>query len=96
MMHLVFLRFSDNKSEAGRFMEGHKQWLERGFDEGVFLVSGSIQPKQGGAILAHNLSLDDLQQRVNEDPFVAEGVVSAEIIEVAPNKADERLAFLLS
>ncbi|NIC06573.1 hypothetical protein HBJ55_14175 [Halomonas sp. DX6] len=95
-MHLVFLRFSDNKSEAGRFMEGHKQWLERGFDEGVFLVSGSIQPKQGGAILAHNVSLDVLQQRVDEDPFVAEGVVSAEIIEVAPNKADERLAFLLS
>ncbi|MGL6253350.1 MAG: YciI family protein, partial [Billgrantia desiderata] len=81
---------------AGRFMEGHKQWLERGFDEGVFLVSGTIQPKLGGAILAHNASLDDLQQRVNEDPFVAEGVVSAEIIEVAPSKTDERLAFLLS
>ncbi|MBZ0331397.1 hypothetical protein KZO25_13855 [Halomonas sp. ANAO-440] len=95
-MHLVFLRFSDNKSEAGRFMEGHKQWLERGFDEGVFLISGSIQPKQGGAILAHNVSLDELQQRVNEDPFVAEDIVSAEIIEVAPNKTDERLAFLLS
>ncbi|RCV86826.1 YciI family protein [Billgrantia montanilacus] len=95
-MHLVLLRFSDNKSEAGRFMEGHKQWLERGFDEGVFLVSGSIQPKQGGAILAHNVSLDDLQQRVSEDPFVAEGVVSEEIIEVSPSKTDERLAFLLS
>ncbi|WP_245904465.1 YciI family protein [Billgrantia lactosivorans] len=96
MMHLVFLRFSEKMSEAGRFMEGHKQWLERGFDEGVFLVSGSIQPKQGGAILAHNVTLDDLHRRVNEDPFVAEGVVSAEIIEVAPSKADERLAFLLS
>ncbi|MGQ4877237.1 YciI family protein [Billgrantia sp. LNSP4103-1] len=95
-MHLVLLRFSDNKSEAGRFMEGHKQWLERGFDEGVFLVSGSIQPKLGGAILAHDVSLEELQRRVDEDPFVAEGVVSAEIIEVAPNKADERLAFLLS
>ena len=95
-MRLVLLRFASNKSEAGRFMEGHKQWLERGFDEGVFLVSGTIQPKLGGAILAHNASLDDLQQRVNEDPFVAEGVVSAEIIEVAPSKTDERLAFLLS
>ena len=95
-MHLVLLRFASNKSEAGRFMEGHKQWLERGFDEGVFLVSGTIQPQLGGAILAHNASLDDLQQRVNEDPFVAEGVVSAEIIEVAPSKTDERLAFLLS
>ncbi|MCE8025727.1 YciI family protein [Billgrantia aerodenitrificans] len=95
-MQLVLLRFASNKSEAGRFMEGHKQWLERGFDEGVFLVSGSIKPQLGGAILAHNASLDELQQRVSEDPFVAEGIVSAEIIEVAPSKTDERLAFLLS
>jgi uncharacterized protein YciI len=95
-MHFVFLRFASNKSEAGRFMEGHKQWLQRGFDEGVFLVSGTIQPQLGGAILAHNASLDELQQRVSEDPFVAEGVVSAEIIEVAPSKTDDRLAFLLS
>jgi hypothetical protein len=30
-----------------------------------------------------------------QDPFVAEGVVSAEILEIAPGRADERLKFLL-
>jgi hypothetical protein len=33
---------------------------------------------------------------VNDDPFVVEDIVSAEILEVAPAKADGRLAFLLS
>jgi hypothetical protein len=33
---------------------------------------------------------------VNEDPFVAEDVVRAEILEITPAKADERLGFLLS
>ena len=94
-MFIILLRFSDNKDKAGQFMEGHKAWLERGFDDGVFLLSGSLQPDPGGGILAHDTSPADLQDRVNEDPFVAEGVVSAEIIELAPSKADARLDFLL-
>jgi hypothetical protein len=31
---------------------------------------------------------------VNGDPFVAEGVVTAEILEITPSKADARLDFL--
>jgi hypothetical protein len=49
----------------------------------------------GGGIMAHNTSLSDLQSRVNDDPFVAENVVTAEILEIAPSKAEERLKFLL-
>lgn len=95
-MFIVLLKFSDNKSEAGQFMEGHKEWIKRGFDEGVFLMVGSIQPNLGGGVVAHNTSLSDLQSRVNEDPFVVENIVSAEIIEITPSKTDERLEFLFS
>ena len=94
-MFVVLLKFSDNKSKAGQFMDGHNEWLRRGFDDGVFLLSGSLQPKLGGAILAQASSLEDLQSRVRDDPFVAEGVVAAEVMEVTPSKADPRLGFLL-
>jgi uncharacterized protein YciI len=94
-MFIVLLRFSDNKGQAGQFMEGHMAWIKRGFDDGVFLLAGSLQPNSGGGIVAHNTSLADLQGRVNDDPFVAENVVSAEILEIAPSRADERLEFLL-
>jgi len=95
-MFVVLLRFSDNKAQAGKFMDGHKEWIKRGFDDGVFLLSGSIQPSSGGAVLAHNTPYSDLQSRVNDDPFVAENIVSAEILEITPGQADERLAFLQS
>ncbi len=95
-MFIVQLKFSDNKSKASQFMEGHNKWIKRGFDDGVFLLVGSLQPNLGGGIVAHNTSLSDLQNRVNDDPFFAENVVSAEIIEITPAKTDERLAFLLS
>ncbi len=94
-MFIVLLKFSDNKGQAGQFMEGHNEWIKRGFDDGVFLLVGGLQPNVGGGIVAHNTSLPELQSRVNDDPFVVENVVSAEILEITPAKADERLEFLL-
>lgn len=94
-MYIVLLKFSDNKGKASQFMEGHKEWIKRGFDDGVFLLVGSLQPNAGGAIVAHATSLPNLQSRVKRDPFVAENVVRAEILEFTPSKADARLNFLL-
>jgi uncharacterized protein YciI len=94
-MMIVLLKFSDNKAQAGQFMVDHKAWIQQGFDDGVFLLVGSLQPDLGGGIVAHNTSISDLQARVNADPFVAENVVSAEIMEIAPERTDDRLAFLL-
>jgi hypothetical protein len=36
-----------------------------------------------------------MQNRVNEDPFLAENMVSAEIIEIEPAKVYEQLQFLM-
>ncbi len=94
-MFIVLLKLSSDKGRAGQFMAGHKEWLKRGFDDGVFVLSGTLQPSLGGAIVAHNTSLPELQDRVNSDPFVAESIVNAEILDITPSKADERLKFLL-
>jgi uncharacterized protein YciI len=62
----------------------------------VFLVVGSIKPNMGGCIITHNTTLEELQQRVNEDPFVANNIVTAEILEISVNQADESINFSLS
>ncbi len=95
-MFIIQLQLSNNKAQAGQFMEGHKSWIKQGFDDGVFLVTGSLQPNLGGAVIAHNASLEEIQNRVADDPFVANDIVSAEILEIDPSRADERLNFLLS
>jgi uncharacterized protein YciI len=94
-MFIVMLKFADNKGKASQFMSGHNAWIKRGFDDGVFLLVGSLKPNGGGGIVAHATSLSDLQSRVDADPFVLEKVVEAEIFEIAAAKADERLRFLL-
>lgn len=95
-MFVILLKFSDNQSKAGVYMDGHNEWIKQGFEDGVFLLVGSLQPNLGGAVIAHNASLTELQERVISDPFVAEDVVSAEILEIDPKKADKRLSFLVS
>lgn len=94
-MFIVLLKFSGNKGQASQFMAGHNEWIKRGFEDGVFMLVGGLQPNLGGGIVAHNTTLPELQSRVNSDPFVAQNVVSAEILEITPSKADDRLKFML-
>ncbi|MGB2246524.1 MAG: YciI family protein [Alcanivorax sediminis] len=95
-MFIVQLRFSEHRDKAKEYMDAHNAWLRQGFDDGVFLLAGSLDSGMGGGILAHGASRQALEQRVQTDPFVVEGVVTAEVVELAPAKADPRLEFLLA
>jgi uncharacterized protein YciI len=90
-MHVVFLRFSKNRARAAELMERHREWVDQGFADGIFLVAGSLPASAGGAILAHNVSLARLRSRVRRDPFVVEDVVRAEIIEIKPSRVAKGL-----
>jgi uncharacterized protein YciI len=94
-MHIVFLQFTERKSEAGKFMQGHKDWIQRGFDAGCFLLTGSLQPQTGGVILADRISREELDHLLEQDPFVEQGIVTSNIVELAPSRVDTRLGFLL-
>lgn len=94
-MFCVVLRFSHNKLQAAQHMAAHKRWIEQGFDDGVFLMSGSLADQQGGMVLAHNITRDALEARVALDPFVARDVVAAEITQMLPSRVDARLQFLM-
>lgn len=76
-------------------MAAHSDWIASGMKDGVFLVVGSLQPNLGGAVIMHGLTREDAEARLAEDPFVAHGVVQAELLEISPAKVDDRLSFLL-
>lgn len=94
-MFVIFLRFSEQRSRASALMAGHNAWLQNGFDSGIFLVSGSLPSQAGGMILAHSADRSEVEAFIAKDPFVTDGVVTAEIHEVKAGRTDERLAFLM-
>jgi uncharacterized protein YciI len=93
-MYIVLLRLADG-SKAPAHLDGHKAWLQEGFADEVFFYVGGVHDGGGGAVLAAGISADQLLQRVSEDPFVVEGVVTPEIIELDTTMSDPRLAFLV-
>lgn len=94
-MFVVLMRFSGYKCRDSHFLEGHRAWIKRGFDDGVFGLVGSLQSGEGGAILAYGISLHDLQLRVEEDPLVVASLVRVDILQITPSSANEQLEFLL-
>lgn len=95
-MFVVFLRFGPNKDRARDLMAAHNEWVAAGVSEGTFILVGSLEAQGGGFILTQGEDRDAVEARLNDDPFVAEGVVLPEVIGFAPNRADPRLAFLLA
>jgi uncharacterized protein YciI len=95
-MFVVFLRFAASKDSAAQHVDGHSAWIQRGVDERVFLLVGTISSTGGGAILAHNTTLEDLKTRLSQDPFVANDIVRPEIVEFSPACTDDRLSFVLT
>jgi len=94
-MYIVFLRFGPHRAQAPQWMEAHNQWIQRGIDEGVFLLAGSLERAQGGALLAAHTTWEALQARIQEDPFVRHGVVEAEIHVISPSRLAPQLADVL-
>ncbi len=94
-MFIILLKFGENKAKAPELMEAHKAWIDQGFKDGVFMLVGSLQPNMGGGILAHNTLREDLDMRLRDDPFVAENVVDAEILELSPARTMDQMKFLM-
>ena len=94
-MFLVLLRFTDRNAAAPSFMAAHSRWVQQGFDDGVFLLAGGLAAGAGGAIVAQGNSMEAMQRYVDADPFVAEGIVTPEILQITASRADPRLQFLL-
>jgi uncharacterized protein YciI len=91
-MLLVLLRPAD-LTAASEHTEGHRQWLQAGLASGEIFLVGGLR-RGGGMFVAHGASADDLASRLKEDPVVAHGVVTPDIIEFDVTMTDPRLAFL--
>jgi uncharacterized protein YciI len=94
-MFIVLLKFSNNKKSAPQHMANHNIWITAGIDAGTFLLAGSLQPGLGGALIAHNISMDELLHTLSKDPFVAHDVVKPEILEIIPAKMNPHIEAIL-
>ncbi|MDR7029329.1 YciI family protein [Rhizobium rosettiformans] len=92
-MFILSLTYVKSTEEADRFMAPHMDWVNVGYDRGMFLASGRKNPRTGGLILARG-ERAELEAYVAADPFTVEGVAVYEVTEVAVTRTASGLEAL--
>lgn len=93
-MFLILLTYVRPLEDVDRFVSGHREFLERHYASGNFLLSGRQNPRTGGVILAKAKDRTEIEKILMEDPFSIEKVAEYTIVEFVPTMAAENLAYL--
>jgi len=92
---IVLISYTSPLNSVEKFIPEHNEFLDEQYRLGHFQLSGRKVPRTGGMIIATVASRSILDQILSQDPFHREDLAEYEIIEIAPTKSSERLAFLL-
>lgn len=87
-MFVVLLRYTKPLDEVDRHMKAHMAFLRAAYREKLFITSGRMVPRTGGVILARAENKAALTEIMKNDPFVANGVATFEIIEFNNSQSD--------
>ena len=92
-MFIILLTYTKPVAEVDQHLAAHRAWVNQGFGDGLLLASGGRRPRIGGVLLGHGADRAEIEALAATDPFVVEGVATAEVIEFRPSRLDPRLAF---
>jgi len=70
----------------------HRQFLQTGYDQGIFLASGPQVPRIGGIIIARAESMEDLATFLQDDPYLINNIAHYQYIEFEPVKSQGFMA----
>ncbi|MEZ5501611.1 MAG: YciI family protein [Halioglobus sp.] len=85
MLYIAILTYQRPIEEINRHLDDHRAWLAEHYREGRFLLSGPLEPRKGGLILARSESLQALESMLAEDPFAIHGLATYDVKAVNPS-----------
>lgn len=85
-MFIAILTYIRPLEEVDALIPEHVRFLDRHYDEGLFVASGRRVPRTGGVILIASDNREGVQTVLSQDPFAVGKVATYELIEFAPTK----------
>ena len=70
----------------------HSDYLLKGYNDGLLLMSGPQNPRSGGHVIARAESLEAIQAYFAQDPYALEGVGTHRFVEFNPVRHQPWLA----
>ncbi|SHE99634.1 YciI family protein [Dysgonomonas macrotermitis] len=85
-MYILILSYKKALSEVENHLDAHKNYLDKNYNLGNFIVSGRRNPRIGGIIFCRAENIEQVQVLIKEDPFYKYEIADYEIIEFEPTK----------
>ena len=94
-MFIVSLHYIQPLEVVESHLQAHRAFLDRFYQQGVFIASGRKVPRNGGVILAKGDTRAELEGILDQDPFRAQGVADYQITEFTATRTSADFAGLL-
>lgn len=85
-MYILNLNYIKPLETVERFLQGHREFLDEYYAKEKFLLSGPKEPRNGGIIICHCDSRDEVLHILSQDPFYINQIAEYEITEFYPVK----------
>ena len=94
-MFLIELTYKVPFAEIEPSMAEHLAFVVKGYASGHFLASGRKVPRNGGLIFCKAAGKAEVEELVQQDPFVYQNLVELRIVEFVTSRAHDGLKGLL-
>jgi uncharacterized protein YciI len=83
---LVEITYTAPIEKIEAILPKHRAFLQTGYDRGWLLMSGPLNPRTGGIVIARAPSLEELQVFFRSDPYALHRVATHRLAEFSPVK----------
>jgi uncharacterized protein YciI len=85
-MFVLISRYLKPLDTVDAWLPEHRAFLDRHYSAHHVLTSGPQSPRNGGVIVTHDITREQVDAMLAEDPFVREGVAEYQVIEFKPSR----------
>jgi uncharacterized protein YciI len=85
-MFIVLITYTKLLDEIDEHLAEHRAFLDIGYKNNYFVVSGPQNPRTGGVIISQLTNRAQLENILKKDPFLEHNIANYQIIEFEPVK----------
>ncbi len=83
---IISLGYTVSLNVVDHYIPAHKIFLDKFYENNLFITSGRKNPRTGGIIVAYAKNTNHINEIITEDPFYQNGIADYFITEFVPNK----------
>lgn len=85
-MFIIEISYKSSLEDIDKYLAEHRSFLEIGYKNNYFIVSGPQNPRIGGIIISQLNDRDQLENILKKDPFNIHNLADYKFIEFNPVK----------